>query len=74
MDTDRLRAGLRWEAQQHGGDEADAARRSAALVPAGRFGTATEFGQVCGFLCSVHAGYMTAQNVLVDGGLKPTAF
>ena len=74
MDTDRLRSGLRWEAEQRGTPEEEEARRSAGLVPAGRFGTAAEFGQVCAFLCSIHAGYMTSQNILVDGGLKPTAF
>lgn len=37
-------------------------------VPARRFGTPEEFGAVCAFLCSVHAGYITGQNVLVDGG------
>ena len=30
--------------------------------------TPAEFGQVCAFLCSQQAGYMTGQNVLVDGG------
>ena len=43
-------------------------------VPARRFGTASEFGQTCAFLCSVHAGYITSQNILTDGGLYPSAF
>ncbi|MDG0978251.1 MAG: SDR family oxidoreductase [Halieaceae bacterium] len=37
-------------------------------IPAKRFGTAEEFGQFCAFLCSEHAGYMTGQTVLLDGG------
>ena len=74
MDTDRLRAGIRWQAGQRGISEEDEAARSASEVPMRRFGTAEEFGRVCAFLCSVHAGYMTGQNILVDGGLKPTAF
>ncbi|MCD2340968.1 SDR family oxidoreductase [Ideonella azotifigens] len=37
-------------------------------IPAQRFGTAEEFGAVCAFLCSVQAGYVTAQIVLQDGG------
>ena len=43
-------------------------------IPAGRFGTAEEFGAVCAFLCSVHAGYMTGQQVLLDGGSYPGTF
>jgi NAD(P)-dependent dehydrogenase (short-subunit alcohol dehydrogenase family) len=37
-------------------------------------GTATEFGQTCAFLCSVHAAYITGQNILLDGGAYPAAF
>ena len=48
------------------------ARRAAAqAIPAQRFGTADEFGAVCAFLCSVHAGYITGQNMLIDGGAYP---
>ena len=42
--------------------------------PAGRFGTAEEFGMMCAFLCSVHAGYMTGQNILMDGGQYPGTY
>ena len=45
-----------------------------AQIPAGRYGTAEEFGAICAFLCSVQAGYMTGQNVLADGGGYPGAF
>jgi 3-oxoacyl-[acyl-carrier protein] reductase len=37
-------------------------------TPAGRMGTITEFGAACAFLCSAHAGYITGQSLLVDGG------
>ncbi len=37
-------------------------------IPAGRYGTAAEFGAMCAFLCSAHAGYIVGQNVLLDGG------
>jgi len=47
-------------------DEARAAR--VATIPAGRYGTAEEFGAACAFLCSRYAGYMIGQNVLLDGG------
>ena len=45
-----------------------------ASIPAGRFGTAREFGALCAFLCSVHAGYVTGQNLLADGGAYPGAY
>ena len=47
--------------------EAVAARRCAA-IPAGRYGTADEFGATCAFICSEHAGFMVGQNILLDGG------
>jgi 3-oxoacyl-[acyl-carrier protein] reductase len=37
-------------------------------VPAGRFGTPEEFGRACAFLCSVDAGFIIGQNLLIDGG------
>jgi 3-oxoacyl-[acyl-carrier protein] reductase len=43
-------------------------------IPAQRFGDPTEFGAICAFLCSQHAGYMTGQNVLADGGAYPGTF
>jgi len=42
--------------------------RRAAGIPARRYGTATEFGATCAFLCSQHAGFMIGQNILLDGG------
>ncbi|MCW3838120.1 SDR family oxidoreductase [Sphingomonas canadensis] len=39
---------------------------------AGRIGDPREIGAMCAFLCSVHAGYLTGQNVLMDGGLYQT--
>ncbi len=46
----------------------EARARRAATIPAGRYGTAAEFGQACAFLCSVHAGFIVGQNLLHDGG------
>jgi NAD(P)-dependent dehydrogenase (short-subunit alcohol dehydrogenase family) len=37
-------------------------------------GEAREFGALCAFLCSVHAGYFTGQNLLIDGGAYPGTF
>ena len=45
-----------------------------ATVPAKRFGTPEEFGSACAFLCSASAGYITVQNLLIDGGAFPGAF
>ncbi|MNT56441.1 3-oxoacyl-[acyl-carrier-protein] reductase FabG [compost metagenome] len=45
-----------------------------AQIPAGRYGTADEFGAICAFLCSVQAGYMTGQNLLADGGAYAGTF
>jgi len=74
MDTDRLRSSFERTARASG-ETVDAVRtRQSDEVPAGRLGTAEEFGQVCAFLCSVHAGYITGQNIMVDGGLFPGAF
>jgi 3-oxoacyl-[acyl-carrier protein] reductase len=41
------------------------------IIPAGRFGTPEEFGATVAFLCSEHAGYITGQNILMDGGGFP---
>jgi 3-oxoacyl-[acyl-carrier protein] reductase len=47
-----------------------AAARAAryATIPARRYGTAEEFGAACAFLCSMHAGFIVGQNILLDGG------
>ncbi len=42
--------------------------KRAASIPAGRYGTSEEFGAACAFLCSVHAGFIVGQNILLDGG------
>jgi 3-oxoacyl-[acyl-carrier protein] reductase len=47
---------------------AEARARRAATIPARRYGTAGEFGAACAFLCSVHAGFIVGQNILLDGG------
>ncbi|MBT9463938.1 SDR family NAD(P)-dependent oxidoreductase [Hydrogenophaga sp.] len=42
--------------------------------PAGRYGEAAELGALCGFICSAQAGYITGQNILIDGGSYPGTF
>ena len=54
--------------------ERDMRARREEQVPARRIGTPEEFGEACAFLCSAQAGYITGQNLLVDGGLYTSAF
>ena len=74
FETDRLRIATARMAQMRGlgVDEMMAQRRGA--IPAKRFGDPREFGQLCAFLASANAGYITGQNFLIDGGLFPGAF
>jgi 3-oxoacyl-[acyl-carrier protein] reductase len=66
--TDRAVALDTGVSQQQGISMDDAKAQRAATIPAGRYGTAMEFGQTCAFMCSQHAGFMVGQNVLLDGG------
>ena len=68
FDTDRLKGGLTKMAAMKGISVAEMAEARRADVPAGRFGEADEFGRLCAFLASAHAGYITGQNILIDGG------
>ena len=74
FDTARMHSGRVAAARRAQISEDEAAARSLAAIPAKRFGTTAEFGQTCAFLCSVHAGYITGQNILMDGGAFPGAF
>ncbi|RBP14414.1 3-oxoacyl-[acyl-carrier protein] reductase [Roseiarcus fermentans] len=72
--TDRQRSAIARTAAERGVPfetaEADAAARS----PARRFGDPAEFGALCAFLASAHAGFITGQNILIDGGAFPGTF
>jgi len=74
FNTARLRGGLLRTAKNRGVTESVAENEAREEIPAKRFGTPEEFGQTCAFLCSVHAGYITGQNILLDGGAYPGAF
>lgn len=74
LDTDRLRGPHEPGSIEDPVQGAARRARLSAEVPAGRLGTPEEFGQICAFLCSVHAGYMTGQNIPVDGGLYVSSF
>ena len=74
FDTDRLAATVTAAAGKAGKSVDDVRAQQQAQIPAGRYGTAQEFGAICAFLCSQQAGYMTGQNVLADGGAYPGTF
>lgn len=69
FDTDRLATTFQAAATKTGKTLDDIRTVQAAQIPAKRFGNAQEFGAICAFLCSQHAGYITGQNILPDGGL-----
>lgn len=74
FDTDRLRSTTAKQAAASGRSVEETADARRANVPARRFGTPDEFGEVCAFLCSRQAGYITGQNILIDGGFFRSAF
>lgn len=71
FDTDRLQSTLKDQAAKTGKSIDELKQARTATVPAGRLGTFEEFGEVCAFLCSRQAGYLTGQNILLDGGAYP---
>jgi len=74
MDTDRIRNNIGFQSEKTGKSADEIASGMISTIPAKRFGTADEFGALCAFLASTHAGYLTGQNFLIDGGLNPNAF
>ncbi|MCR5865045.1 MAG: SDR family oxidoreductase [Aquincola tertiaricarbonis] len=74
FDTDRLRKTMQAGAAKSGVGVDELADRRRMGIPAQRFGSAEEFGAVCAFLCSMQAGYLTGQNILLDGGAYPGTF
>jgi 3-oxoacyl-[acyl-carrier protein] reductase len=74
FDTDRIRKTMQATAEKTGKSVEELKAARALAIPAQRLGQADEFGAVCAFLCSVHAGYLTGQNILLDGGAYPGTF
>ena len=74
FDTDRLRGTMAGAAAKSGKSIEVLLNERRQLNPTRRFGSADEFGAFCAFLCSVHAGYVTGQNLLLDGGAYPGSF
>ena len=68
FDTDRLRGNLVAAAEEMGQDSEAFLADCRSEIPAKRFGSLEEFGALCAFVCSRHAGYLTGQKLLIDGG------
>lgn len=66
--TDRVRQIDADVAEREGTTPEAVTERSTRSIPIGRLGDPAEFGAACAFLCSRHAGYLTGQTILVDGG------
>jgi 3-oxoacyl-[acyl-carrier protein] reductase len=73
FDTERLASNMAANAKNKGISLEQARAERMATVPAKRFGSPDEFGAACAFLCSAQAGYITGQNLLIDGGAFPGA-
>ena len=65
------RTGGKAEAEKRGITVDQVLAERAKLNPAGRFGDPDEFGYACAFLCGAKAGFITGQNILLDGGAFP---
>ena len=74
FDTDRLKVTMQGAAQKSGQPVEAVLEARKKTIPAQRFGQPAEFGAICAFLCSAHAGYINGQNVLADGGTFPGSF
>jgi 3-oxoacyl-[acyl-carrier protein] reductase len=68
FDTERQHVMIARRMHADGVDEHEARARTTAEIPAQRFGRPDEFGDACAFLCSAQAGYITGQNLQLDGG------
>src|SRR5678815_1979341 len=71
FETDRLRSNFAFNAKNTGKTVEELRKTRADANPAGRFGNIEEFGDACAYLCSAQAGYITGQNLLLDGGSYP---
>jgi 3-oxoacyl-[acyl-carrier protein] reductase len=69
--TDRLKDNFRFQAQKSGASFEQEWQRRQSENPARRFGDPDEFGALCAFVCGARSGYITGQNLLIDGGAYP---
>ena len=71
FDTDRLRSNHQKFSAARKIDYEQFRNQMREQIPAQRFGEPAEFGAMCAFLCSAQCGYVTGQNILLDGGQYP---
>jgi len=71
FDTDRMRSNIEHVAKKTGISFEKEYEARKARIPAQRYGDPVEFGELCAFLCSAQAGYITGQNIVIDGGNYP---
>jgi 3-oxoacyl-[acyl-carrier protein] reductase len=74
FETERLHKTLSAAAEANGASVEQISAQRRKNVPAQRFGQPDEFGAYCAFICSAHAGFLTGQNLLLDGGSYPGTF
>lgn len=74
FETERLHKTLTAAAEANGASVEQISKQRRENVPAQRFGRSDEFGAYCAFICSAHAGFLTGQNLLLDGGSFPGTF
>jgi 3-oxoacyl-[acyl-carrier protein] reductase len=74
FETDRFRSNIEMTAKKKNISYDAAFAERVATVPAKRIGQPDELGTMTAFLCSAQAGYITGQNILIDGGAFPGAF
>jgi 3-oxoacyl-[acyl-carrier protein] reductase len=74
FETDRLKTTMEGGAKKSGKTVEEVRQLRMKTIPSLRFGNPDEFGATCAFLCSQHAGYITGQNVLIDGGAYPGTY
>jgi 3-oxoacyl-[acyl-carrier protein] reductase len=71
FETDRFRSNVEATAKKKSISYDAALAERVDVVPAKRIGNPDELGNACAFLCSAQAGYITGQNILIDGGTFP---
>ncbi len=74
FDTDRIKSAMGAAAAQAGKTLDDVVAQRALAIPSRRIGQPDEFGAVCAMLCAVQSGYLTGQNILLDGGAYPGTY
>ena len=72
--TDRLKSRFAINAKASGQSLEQLLEARSKVIPAGRFGDPAEFGELCAYICSVQAAFITGQNFLIDGGTYPGTY